>query len=729
MTFIVEISLPIPIRKTFFYFYNFYKTPIIGGRVLVNFNNKKTLGVILSYKLYKNKDINIKLKQISFLVDKVSIFNKSVWKTMLLCSKYYKCSMNFIVFFSIPNFFKTKKIIKKNLTYTWSITDYGKFLKENFLKRCKKQIFALKLLRKNDLSLKKCKEYKLSNYVLNELKKKNICVKKYVFCKKVFYKKFKLQNNIFFKKNIFSKNKLLKIINNLNVFKVWLITNMLFFEKLKFYATLFSEILKKKLKILFIVPNIILLNKFNNEFRKNFFLPVLIYHSKLTENEKFFCWKIFNKQSPLIIISTKIGIFLPIINLGMIVIDEEHNCEYRIIDKWIFNVKNVLLLRAYYENVPVILESFTPELNTLYNVNNKKIEKIKIFNKTEKLYKKIEKIFVDISSQRFMGVFSIYLLNKMKKTLKKGKNICIIFDGIYNMFFFLSCSVCKCVLKCNFCNQICEFNTCENKIFCRFCFTEKKKIFFCEKCGNKKFNYKKCNIKFLIKNIKEIFYNISVVFLKNKIVNRNININSKCIFVVSNKDIYKYELKNVKLLVFPYIDVFFYFPNFRSIEKFSQAYFNIIKFFFDKLNFSFSVFVQTKLYKDNLFKKFFFSGYFNFSKYLLKNRKKCNLPPFSIHAILKLESKNKDKLFILLNKIIFFLKNSTFLNIKNFFFINTNYIYFNKYRKIFYYKILISYSSKNFLRKIFDKLINNFKLFLYVNNINLIFDIDNVESI
>ncbi|WP_343154859.1 hypothetical protein RJK70_00445 [Buchnera aphidicola (Pseudoregma panicola)] len=726
--FIVKIAFNIPVNKIFLYLYNLKELPIIGGRVIVNFNNKKIIGIILSYKIYNKNKISFKLKYVNNIIDKVSIFNDCVWKTILKCSKYYECSINFIIFFGAPNFIKNGKTFEYNSKCVCHVTNYNKTLNFKILKICKKKNFIIKLLKKNILYINDIKKCNLSNYILNFFKKKNIHEKKKV----ILRKKNRENINLIYKSTIKKKSieiKLDKIIKSLNKFKVWLLTNSMFYQKIKFYILLFKKILKYNLKILLIVSNYCLLNKFKKEIEKNISIPIYSYHSKLTEKKKLFCWKIFNQKCPAIIISTKIGLFIPISNLGILILDHENNNSYKIIGKWIFNVKNVFLIRSYFEKIPIILESSEPELNTLYNVNKNKIKKIEVSNKIINYYISLKKILIDMKNERFKGVFSISLINKINIYLSNNDNICIIIDNISYIFFFIKCCFCKSILKCNFCDQICEFKFYEKKIFCRFCFCDKNVFFSCIKCGSKNFYYKKCNISFLIKNIKEVFPKVPIFFLKGKHINKSFSNYSKSIFLIKNKNVYKYKLSNINLLLFLYIDYYFNIPYFKKIEVFSQIYYGTIRLFLDYFNFSITIIIQTKLIKNNLFNKFFYCGYMIFTKYLLYIRKKYNLPPFNFNVIIRLESKNKKKVFFLLKKILIIFNMPYFCNIKNFFFISYNNIYFNKYKNYFYSKILLSHSSKLFLRKIFIRLKKHFKNFLYLNNINIIFDIDTVQTI
>ncbi|WP_343188291.1 hypothetical protein RJD23_00445 [Buchnera aphidicola (Ceratoglyphina bambusae)] len=725
--FVVKVMLFIPINKTFAYLYNFKKKPIVGGRVIINFKKNKSVGIILSYKIYNKNKKNIELKYVDSIIDNFSIFNYYVWNTILKCSKYYRCSINFIIFFGVPKFIKKGNSFKNKLNFVWSITKLGRLIDINILKKTPKQFYTLSLLRKKNIDkifLKKCN---ISNYIFSQLCKKKLCEKVYKDFKISFINKNKINNNFFLKSNDVFCKYINRILSNLNNFSTWLITDNLFYMKLKFYFALFKNILKNDLKILFIVSNLYMLNKIKNEIKKNMSYPIYSYHSKLTDSKKIKCWNEFQKKNASIIISTKVGVFVPIKNLGIIILDEENNLSYRVLGKWTFNLKSVILLRSYYEKIPVILESSEPNLSTLYNVQKNKINCIKISNDILNFYKNLKKILIDIKIERFRGVFSLSLIKEINFHLKNNYNICLIIDGFSYMFYFVKCFKCNYIFRCNVCYQICEFKIHEGVFVCRFCFNINKE-FKCLYCKCEKFVYSRCNTSFLIKNIKEIFDNTVIIFLDKNNTNKNIKFFSKSIFISKKKYLYKYNLYNIKLLIFLYIDYYFLFPNFRSTEYFSQIYYSIIRLFLESYNSSFKIIIQTNLIYNMLFKKLIYNGYNNFSKYLLKCRKKYKLPPFSLHAIFRIESNKKHKILFFLKYIKPFLEKISKKE-KKFWFMCSNYIFLEKYKKFFYYNILFSNNTKFALRKIFDKILKYFNKFLSYNKIYLIFDIDSVQII
>lgn len=110
---ILEIVLPIPTINNFYYLCSRNKKPIIGARVIVPFNNKKMLGIIV--KIYRNKDLGcMTLKKVTSIIDNESIYTENLWKLILWCVDYYHCSMREIIYGSLPYLLKKGKLLKKN---------------------------------------------------------------------------------------------------------------------------------------------------------------------------------------------------------------------------------------------------------------------------------------------------------------------------------------------------------------------------------------------------------------------------------------------------------------------------------------------------------------------------------------------------------------------------------------------------------------------------------------
>lgn len=541
------------------------------------------------------------------------------------------------------------------------------------------------------------------------------------------------KKNIDLNLNIDDILKLESIINNnIGFFTHVIISSSNFFKK-EIYLFLLLKILKKGLKVLIVVSSIFNLYTLKTHFDNILKITVDIYDSKLSESDKLSMWVKSKNKKPSIIITTKKGILLPIVKLGIIIVDEENDLSYKVLGKWKYNAKNLAIARAYKENIPIVLESSEPSLETLYNINKNKFKAIYISstNKKNSSYK-LFPLIIDIQNQRLKGLFSNTLIEQTINHLNRDNQVCFIINRLNHMFTVLQCIICFNVLKCRYCNQFFNFNISSEVLSCKYCFYVVNKPFTCKLCSSLRFKFVRYNIDLIKENIKDIFVGIPVFFLgnnrdffsdKENANNIKLNYTNKCIIVGEDKSIKTYLFQKVTLIVFLCIDVFFYSSCFKSIEYFGQLYSSITKFFGEQQLNNIDVIIQTKI-PDNIFlKELLEKGYINFSHKLLKIREKHNLPPFYCHVIVQAESKkNLDLVMFLVHYRNFLIKKS--LNNNKLWTIGPYPVFFNGIYRKFYSKMLLVHPSRIFMKNLLNNTIQFSNKYLLNKSVNLTFDVD-----
>ena len=169
------------------------------------------------------------------------------------------------------------------------------------------------------------------------------------------------------KKALSSINK--KIQNSFNVISLYGVTGS---GKTRVYMNIVKEKLKKKFQCLILVPEIILTKEWVNEIFDDFGIVAEIYHSSIKASKKEKIWNHIILNKSILIIGTRSSLFLPFKNLGIIVVDEEHDPSYKQEDKLIINARDFAIIRAKNSNCPIILSSATPSIENVYNCKKKK---------------------------------------------------------------------------------------------------------------------------------------------------------------------------------------------------------------------------------------------------------------------------------------------------------------------------------------------------------------------
>ncbi|QIQ41728.1 MAG: primosomal protein N' [Buchnera aphidicola (Microlophium carnosum)] len=721
---IVKVVLPLPIRQYFKYFMPDFMYPVIGGRILVPFNSKCIIGIVVAF--YKKNDISkLNFKYVKALIDTKSLYTNIILDLINWINKHCHCPIGNLFFSILPKILRSSHVIKNKYICQWSITKKGQELDLNCLKRKKRQLYTLLFLKKTNILSTELKKYNLSHVILKKLENQELCTRNINY--EVFFKK-----KTFILKNVFFNKKISIVLDNILIrkrFSSWLLTKINLYSKVKFYLGLINSVLYQEMQILILVPYIKNINIILVFLKKYFNVSIDIMHSKLTSTKHFKNWIRTKNGENSIVIGTGTSIFLPFLKLGVIIVLEEHNLQYKSTDQCRYNIRDLGILRAYKENIPIILDSETPSLKTLYNILHKKCFYIELeqYNYINQLNHRI----IDLKKDKIKFGLSLTLINEIYKNFKK-KQVLLIFNKFSLFFFVLKCNKCHWIFECSSCNHYLEINQYRNILFCKFCLTYIKKPIFCYNCGYVSLVAINIDIEKIQNKIRDIFPNIPLFFLLNKKhINKKIfnikifefSISSPCIIIVTEEIVQHCYFPHIKLIVLTCIDNYFLSFNFRSIEYFAQFYINLTQLT-RNLKESFKILIQTSFPNDLNLKEICNDGYYSFARKILLIRKQFLLPPWSFHSIVYSESVRAEYNIIFLNLIRKILQKKS--NKYNCFlwFIGPHNTFVLKNKKKYFHKLLIQCSSRILLNNILNESIDLIDIFTISKRVNWFLDID-----
>lgn len=261
--------------------------------------------------------------------------------------------------------------------------------------------------------------------------------------------------------------------------------------KTEVYLQLINKVIKENKSAIVLVPEISLtpqmLDRFISRFGKE---KIAVLHSKLSIGERHDEWKRIKENKAKIVIGARSAIFAPVQNLGIIIIDEEHDSSYKSEASPKYNAKEVAKKIAKEANIPVVLGSATPDLTTFYNSNNGKITLLKLTKRAnESNLPKVE--IVDLKQELANGnrsMLSFDLYQAIEQNLK-NKLQTILFLNRRGYSTFIMCRNCGYTVKCKNCNISMTYHSYENKLKCHYCGYEEKVIKTCPECGSDKIRY------------------------------------------------------------------------------------------------------------------------------------------------------------------------------------------------------------------------------------------------
>ena len=171
----------------------------------------------------------------------------------------------------------------------------------------------------------------------------------------------------------------LKNLTNLgNKFKVSVLLGLTGSGKTLVYFERIKELIKKKKQVLILIPEIFLTTQFKKRFELFFGYEPPIWHSKISKSKKKNIWHSVAKNKIKIVIGARSALFLPFEDLGLIIVDEEHDASYKQEESVIYNARDMAISRASIENIPIHLITSVPSLETYNNIKNKKYYKTEL---------------------------------------------------------------------------------------------------------------------------------------------------------------------------------------------------------------------------------------------------------------------------------------------------------------------------------------------------------------
>ena len=426
------------------------------------------------------------------------------------------------------------------------------------------------------------KTIKFSDTTLKSLEKK--CF--------ITIKKIKIDRNQIREVNIGSSNSLTKIqkdvLNKLNKQlkekDIILLHGVTSSGKTEIYIKLIEKYLKLGKQVLYLLPEISLTTQIIQKLRNHFANKISVYHSRYSLNERTEVWESIrnNKENSQLVIGARSSVFLPFDDLGLIIVDEEHEVSYKQQEPSPrYNARDSAIYLSKIFKSKIILGSATPSIESTYNARNNKYGFVEI----KERYGNIEMPFIHTidmkaeSKHEFSSIFSKKLVDEINKAVDKGKQV-IIFRNRRGYSPQWQCCSCGHNIMCDNCDVTLTYHLHSNTLRCHYCGFQLKAEVKCNSCGLQTMGYRGDGTQQIEEVVKEIFPNSNVSRMDwdttrgkwafDKIINSFAD--HEIDILIGTQMITKgLDFKNVGLVGVINTDHFLNFPDFRAHEKAFQV--------------------------------------------------------------------------------------------------------------------------------------------------------------
>ena len=647
---IVRVALAVPLPRFFDYLYAPDLTPIVGGRVLVPFGSQKRVGIVVD--LPASSDVaKEKLKPIIDVLDTESLFNSTTWDWLAWSANYYHAALGDVLFQALPVKLRNGESAVKNDRTFWRITELGKqALESGELKRAKKQIEALNLLLMQNLEKG---NNEISSAVWSALKGKDYIEEIIVPTEQKSWQQALGNNPLVNLDNRLTLNKQQALAFSQLLFQegfnVWLLEGVTGSGKTEIYLQYIEEVLKKGKQVLVLVPEIGLTPQTVRRFQARFNVEIDVLHSNLNDTQRLNVWERARTGQSAILIGTRSALFTQFSNLGLIILDEEHDGSFKQQDGWRYHARDLGIVLAQKLNIPILLGSATPSLESVNNVQNGKYHHL-VLSKRAGNATALRQFVIDLKHQRIQNGLSEPLLQRMQEHLEKGNQV-LLFLNRRGFAPVLLCHECGWIDECHHCEKPYTYHQHQRVLRCHHCGAQKTVPMQCGHCGSTHLVTTGLGTEQLEETLKARFpqYNIARIdrdstARKGKLEGYLEDIQQgKSQILIGTQMLAKgHHFPNVTLVALVNVDNALFSLDFRAEERLAQLYVQVAGRS-GRAEKQGEVVLQTHYPDHPLLTTLLEKGYQAFAEETLKLRHNMGLPPFSFQALFKAQCRHSEE--------------------------------------------------------------------------------------
>lgn len=647
----VNVALPIPMRQLFSYQLPEGMQVNDGARVLVPFGNRQLVGVVISQASESTFDVS-KVKVIISVIDKHPEINAKHLKFIQQCASYYHHPIGDVISHALPTVLRQNQPVPKQAITVWQLTPLAKAkglaeLLTSISKSAVKQSQLLTFIAKQDTL--SWPEIRTAGYSKSQLSA--LTDKKFIEALETFPEKFTWQASLLnsSEKPTLSDGQSLcinAIHAQMNQFYCHLIFGVTGSGKTEIYLQVMERVLAQNKQVLLLVPEIGLTPQTLMRFEQRFKVPIFLHHSGLNDTERLTTWQAAKSGVAAIIIGTRSAIFNQFDSLGLIVVDEEHDASFKQQDGFRYQGRDVAILRAKQENIPILLGSATPSLESLHNALTGKYQLHQLMSRPG-LATEAKLSVVDMKQELHDFGLSKTVQATIKKHLARNEQV-LMFLNRRGYSPAINCKECHWVAECTRCNRTYTLHKDQQLLICHHCNSQKRLPKQCPSCGSIRLVPLGQGTEQLEEKIAELFEGFSTVRIdrdstrrKNALATmlKQIANNEHQLLIGTQMLAKGHHFPNVTLVVIVNMDSALFSFDFRATEQMAQLLVQVAGRA-GRAEKPGKVLIQSEFPDHPLMQQLIHFGYANFAKHALQERQQALLPPYNFLALVRAEAPN-----------------------------------------------------------------------------------------
>jgi primosomal protein N' (replication factor Y) len=551
-------------------------------------------------------------------------------------------------------------------------------------------------------------------------------------------KKTKLKKELITQKKYVLNNEQTQAATNIlnNLKQAFLLQGVTGSGKTLVYLHVAQKIIDEGGSVLFLVPEIALSKELVSRVQSYLGIEVAVIHSNITSAKKRDEYLALLRKEKRVLIGARSAIFAPMPNLGLIIVDEEHDQSFKQDESPRYNARDLALWRAKNENATIILSSATPSLETIYNINNNKIKHLLLPTRHNKNNALPTIEIIDLKDQQKnismtlgqkMCILSKPLISKMREALEKSEQV-LLFLNQRGYAKFGLCNTCGFMVSCISCSVALTYYEKRQILLCHQCQYSQQITKTCNNCQQNTIVFLGLGTERVEEEVKALFPKYTIARLDRDIIQSDKKLkeilalmHDKTInILIGTQMVAKgHDFLNLSLVGVICADTGLAMADFRASEKTFNTLIQVSGRC-GRGETSGDVIIQTFNPTNEVFKFLKTHDVNSFIRQELKNRETHNFPPFSKACIIRVEHENQD----LAQNIINYIKPLLVNYLKEITIFGPATCIIEKISNRFRYQCLIMTKTASTMQKVLQKIANNSELNNLINKHKARFIID-----
>ena len=648
---IVRVAVPSPLRRLFDYLVPAEMVTDAppsalqpGCRVKVTFGRREVTGLIIECADTSTFALE-KLKPVTQLIDVEPLLPASLFRLFIWASRYYQHPIGDALFSTLPTLLRKGALPPEQGQKCWQLSTFGKGLGPDSLKQAPKQRAVIdKLLAEGVVSDEQLVAL-FSRAVLKPLEEKLLIESSNQCIPEVALDKLLRQDNLTLYP---SQKQALEAIDH-HHFNCSLLDGVTGSGKTEIYLQSIEKTLRYERQALVLIPEISLTPQTEKRFRDRFHVPIVTLHSGLTDKQRLNAWMQARSGQAKIILGTRSAIFTPLKAPGLIILDEEHDPSYKQQEGFRYSARDLAVIRAQQEHIPIILGSATPSLESLNNCHAGRYQHLVLSTRAGNAVQPDWQV-IDLKTERSNAGIAATTLMAIDQTLKNNYQV-LVFLNRRGFAPAMLCHQCGWTAECQHCDSRLTVHRARSRLICHHCDFQQRVPQQCPSCLSRELIAAGEGTERSEAFLQQYFPDTIVLRVdrdstrKKGVMQEVFNTadsGESCILVGTQMLAKGHHFENVTLVAVLDADSGLFSPDFRSHERMGQLLTQVAGRSGRGIARG-RVIVQTHQPDHPLLALLISQGYGHFARQLLPQRELSQLPPFRHMSVIRAESHRPDE--------------------------------------------------------------------------------------